>query len=156
MIPHSRSRLMNFVSSLLQRRASRYGSQQAQRSCERDRRLLQHSVLCVIIIIRLAFPTCAFAQQFFCSQTSVTGRLSLELSQLRFSRIIFQYSHRPVSARNLAPDPRNLPIALRQPVVYFSRDFRAVDIFVEEPDSSELQHRKTGSNRHDGLTLTSQ
>ncbi|KAK4046679.1 hypothetical protein OIV83_005882 [Microbotryomycetes sp. JL201] len=77
------------------------------------------------------------------SPAPITGRLSLDLSQMRFSRIIFQYSHRPVSARNLAPEPRNLPINMRQPVVYFQRDFRAVDIWVESPQRIDLQKPRT-------------
>ncbi|KAM0790185.1 hypothetical protein ACM66B_005503 [Microbotryomycetes sp. NB124-2] len=95
------------------------------------------------------------------SPRSVTGRLALELSQLRFSRIIFQYSHRPVSARNLAPDPRNLPINTRQPVLYFQRDFRAVDVWAEGPQRIDLRQSRhvvlcisTGRNRLNKLVLS--
>ncbi|KAK4048148.1 hypothetical protein OIO90_005912 [Microbotryomycetes sp. JL221] len=87
------------------------------------------------------------------SPTSVTGRLALELSQIRFSRIIFQYSHRPISARNLAPDPRHLPITLRQPMVFFERDFQAVDLSVEPAQRSKARSRSSlptivGEDRH--------
>lgn len=71
-------------------------------------------------------------------QTAVTGRLALELSQIRFSRIIFQYSHRPISPRNLAPDPRNAPLTAQQPHVHFPRDHHALDIYTELPRTSEF------------------
>lgn len=72
------------------------------------------------------------------SQTAISGRLALELSQIRFSRIIFQYSHRPISSRNLAPDPRNAPSAstTKQPVVHFARDRQALDAYLELPRAS--------------------
>lgn len=71
-------------------------------------------------------------------QTAISGRLSLELSQIRFSRIIFQYSHRPISSRNLAPDPRNAPsgATTKQPVVHFARDRQALDVYLELPRAS--------------------
>lgn len=66
----------------------------------------------------------------------MTGRLTLELSQLRFSRIIFQYSHRPVSDRNLAPDPRIVPVSPgKQPSIYLPPDHQAVTVYTEEPDA---------------------
>ncbi|BGP01777.1 hypothetical protein NBRC10513v2_005416 [Rhodotorula toruloides] len=77
----------------------------------------------------------------FCP-TSVTGRLTLELSQLRFSRIIFQYSHRPVSTRNLAPDPRQVPVTDKQPAIFLPPDQQAVHIFVEEPNSVALDRQR--------------
>ncbi|ORY76938.1 trafficking protein particle complex subunit 10 [Leucosporidium creatinivorum] len=73
----------------------------------------------------------------FCP-TAVTGRLALELSQIRFSRIIFQYSHRPISPRNLAPDPRNAPLTAQQPHVHFPRDHQALDIYTELPRTIHL------------------
>ncbi|BGP09807.1 hypothetical protein JCM10049v2_005681 [Rhodotorula toruloides] len=77
----------------------------------------------------------------FCP-TSVTGRLTLELSQLRFSRIIFQYSHRPVSTRNLAPDPRQVPVTDKQPAIFLPPDQQAVHISVEEPHSVHLDRER--------------
>ncbi|GEM10221.1 transmembrane protein [Rhodotorula toruloides] len=77
----------------------------------------------------------------FCP-TSVTGRLTLELSQLRFSRIIFQYSHRPVSTRNLAPDPRQVPVTDKQSAVFLPPDQQAVHVFIEEPRSVHLDRER--------------
>lgn len=72
-------------------------------------------------------------------QTAATGRLSLELSQLRFSRIIFQYSHRPISAQNLAPDPRLAPTTstMEQPYILLGQDFQAVQVEIESPETSQ-------------------
>ncbi|GAA5999266.1 transport protein particle complex II subunit TRS130 [Rhodotorula paludigena] len=82
------------------------------------------------------------AVSVFCP-TSVTGRLTLELSQLRFSRIIFQYSHRPVSDRNLAPDPRIVPVSPgKQPSIYLSPDHQAVTMYTEEPDAVHLDRER--------------
>ena len=69
---------------------------------------------------------------------AVTSRLALELSQIRFSRIIFQYSHRPVSSRNLAPDPRNTSSLSKQPMIRFPRDHQALEAYIETPELSEL------------------
>ncbi|KAM0751302.1 hypothetical protein T439DRAFT_325449 [Meredithblackwellia eburnea MCA 4105] len=78
----------------------------------------------------------------FCP-TAMSGRLALELSQIRFSRIIFQYSHRPVSNRNLAPDPRNLPLTAQQPIIHFPRDPQALNVYTELPKIISLdQGRK--------------
>ncbi|KAI5476177.1 hypothetical protein MNV49_000338 [Pseudohyphozyma bogoriensis] len=78
----------------------------------------------------------------FCP-TAISGRVSLELSQIRFSRIIFQYSHRPVAPNNLAPDPRNLPITKKQPIVYFPRDPQALSIYTEPPQAIHLNEART-------------
>lgn len=83
----------------------------------------------------------------------MSGQLALELSQIRFSRIIFQYSHRPVSARNLAPDPRNLPqVGGKQPVIYFPRDLQAMNVYTELPRASEptaaLQCERSSHSPH--------
>lgn len=67
----------------------------------------------------------------------MTGQLALELSQVRYSRIIFQYSHRPISPQNLAPDPRFTPHTPSQPIVVFLRDRQALDIYLEVPRASE-------------------
>ena len=72
----------------------------------------------------------------FVMQTAITGKLSLELSQIRFSRIIFQYSHRLFSERNLAPDPHFTPHSSNQPFVIFERDRQALDIYLELPRAS--------------------
>ncbi|SDA01500.1 BZ3500_MvSof-1268-A1-R1_Chr10-1g02728 [Microbotryum saponariae] len=81
--------------------------------------------------------------ELFCP-TAVAGRLLLELSQIRFSRIIFQYSHRPVSSRNLAPDPRNMPlIAGKQPVAFFPRDYQALDVTCRVPHEIHLDQERT-------------
>jgi len=85
--------------------------------------------------LSLSSSTASALTSFF-SQTAVTGRLALELSQIRFSRIIFQYSHRPISPRNLAPDPRNAPLTAQQPHVHFPRDHQALDIYTELPRTS--------------------
>ncbi|GAA5906420.1 hypothetical protein JCM8208_004655 [Rhodotorula glutinis] len=79
----------------------------------------------------------------FCP-TSVTGRLTLELSQLRFSRIIFQYSHRPPSTRNLAPDPRLVPTVPgnKQPSLFLAPDHQAVVVSTDEPDSVHLDRER--------------
>ncbi|KPV71634.1 uncharacterized protein RHOBADRAFT_56475 [Rhodotorula graminis WP1] len=78
----------------------------------------------------------------FCP-TSVSGRLTLELSQLRFSRIIFQYSHRPPSTRNLAPDPRIVPTAPgKQPSLFLAPDHQAVVVSTDEPDSVHLDRER--------------
>ncbi|KAL8287387.1 hypothetical protein RQP46_003839 [Phenoliferia psychrophenolica] len=79
----------------------------------------------------------------FCP-TSMSGQLSLELSQIRFSRIIFQYSHRPVSSRNLAPDLRTLPQggSHQQPVIYFPRDLQAVNVYTEPPRAIHLDQSR--------------
>ncbi|BGP50119.1 hypothetical protein JCM10450v2_006030 [Rhodotorula kratochvilovae] len=82
------------------------------------------------------------AVSVFCP-TSVTGRLTLELSQLRFSRIIFQYSHRPVSARNLAPDPRSVPTTPgKQPALFLPPDHQAVTVYTEEPYAVHLDRER--------------
>ncbi|GAA6031407.1 hypothetical protein JCM8097_005646 [Rhodosporidiobolus ruineniae] len=71
--------------------------------------------------------------------TTVTGLLLLELSQLRFSRIIFQYSHRPVSPHNLAPDPRNVPTTTGgQPSLFFPQDHEALHVFTDDPMTVHL------------------
>lgn len=64
-------------------------------------------------------------------QTSVTGRVTLELSQLRFSRIIFQYSHRakPADEAALPPRPRQ--------TLYLPPDLEAVRITLEEPPAGQ-------------------
>ncbi|KDE05467.1 hypothetical protein MVLG_04157 [Microbotryum lychnidis-dioicae p1A1 Lamole] len=81
--------------------------------------------------------------ELFCP-TAVAGRLLLELSQIRFSRIIFQYSHRPVSSRNLAPDPRNMPLkAGKQPVAFFPRDYQALDVTCRVPHEIHLDQERT-------------
>ncbi|SCV73847.1 BQ2448_6277 [Microbotryum intermedium] len=81
--------------------------------------------------------------ELFCP-TAVAGRLLLELSQIRFSRIIFQYSHRPVSSRNLAPDPRNMPLtAGKQPVAFFPRDYQALDVTCRIPNDIHLDQERT-------------
>lgn len=65
-------------------------------------------------------------------QTSVTGRVTLELSQLRFSRIIFQYSHRakPADETALPPHPRQ--------TLYLPSDLEAVRITLEEPPAGQF------------------
>ncbi|GAA5886852.1 hypothetical protein JCM6882_005915 [Rhodosporidiobolus microsporus] len=73
----------------------------------------------------------------FCP-VSVTGHLLLELSQLRFSRIIFQYSHRPLSRQHTAVDFRSASIAAKQPALLVPVDYQAVLIDVEEPDAVHL------------------
>lgn len=67
--------------------------------------------------------------------------MTLELSQLRFSRIIFQYSHRPISALNLAPDPRLAPTTLNatQPFIMLGQDYQAVQVEIESPETSEFR-----------------
>jgi len=78
----------------------------------------------------------------FCP-TAISGRLALELSQIRFSRIIFQYSHRPpvpVRPGNATPQPGLAGSAApgaRQPGVWFPRDHQAVDVYTELPEASE-------------------
>lgn len=64
----------------------------------------------------------------FDEQTAISGRLSLELSQIRFSRIIFQYSHRPQPSAAGA----------KQPVVHFPPDHQALDVFAELPKAIHL------------------
>lgn len=81
------------------------------------------------------------------AQTSVTGRVTLELSQLRFSRIIFQYSHRPPSAVNLAPDPRIVPSSAsstptKQPTLFLPPDHQAVAISTDEPEAVHLDRER--------------
>ncbi|GAA5860671.1 hypothetical protein JCM3774_006246 [Rhodotorula dairenensis] len=71
----------------------------------------------------------------FCP-TSVTGQVTLELSQLRFSRIIFQYSHRAKPADELALPPR-----LRQSL-YLPADLEAVRITLEEPPAVHLDRER--------------
>ncbi|GAA5977541.1 hypothetical protein JCM10908_005008 [Rhodotorula pacifica] len=71
----------------------------------------------------------------FCP-TSVTGRVTLELSQLRFSRIIFQYSHRAKPGDELALPPR-----LRQ-TLYLPADVEAVRITLEEPPAVHLDRER--------------
>ncbi|GAA5867144.1 hypothetical protein JCM1840_001497 [Sporobolomyces johnsonii] len=77
----------------------------------------------------------------FCP-TASTGRLALELSQLRFSRIIFQYSHRPISSRNLAPDPRLAPVTGKQPFLYVRQDYQAVQISTEPAQAIHLDRER--------------
>ncbi|GAA5902878.1 transport protein particle complex II subunit TRS130 [Sporobolomyces salmoneus] len=79
----------------------------------------------------------------FCP-TAATGRMTLELSQLRFSRIIFQYSHRPISSLNLAPDPRLAPTTLEtiQPSIMLGQDFQAVHVEVESPETIHLDRER--------------
>ncbi|GAA5847602.1 hypothetical protein JCM3766R1_000806 [Sporobolomyces carnicolor] len=98
----------------------------------------------------------------FCP-TAATGRMTLELSQLRFSRIIFQYSHRPISALNLAPDPRLAPASLDspQPFIVLGQDFQAVHVEVEAPDTIHLDRERRvivcvdpGRNSLTRVTLT--
>ena len=74
----------------------------------------------------------------------MSGQLALELSQIRFSRIIFQYSHRSVSGRNLAPDLRSLPTHAggQQPVIYFPRDLQALNVYSESPRSIHLDQSR--------------
>ncbi|KWU42169.1 hypothetical protein RHOSPDRAFT_36290 [Rhodotorula sp. JG-1b] len=71
----------------------------------------------------------------FCP-TSVTGRVTLELSQLRFSRIIFQYSHRakPADETALPPRPRQ--------TLYLPSDLEAVRITLEEPPAVHLDRER--------------
>ncbi|BGP18137.1 hypothetical protein JCM10213v2_006192 [Rhodosporidiobolus nylandii] len=71
--------------------------------------------------------------------TSITGLLLLELSQLRFSRIIFQYSHRP-DPNKAAASPFSLPA--KQPFLLLPRDYQAVHIFTEEPDTVHLDRER--------------
>ncbi|GAA5964623.1 hypothetical protein JCM3765_007645 [Sporobolomyces pararoseus] len=79
----------------------------------------------------------------FCP-TAATGRMTLELSQLRFSRIIFQYSHRPISALNLAPDPRLAPATLdsTQPFIMLGQDYQAVQVEIESPETIHLDRER--------------
>ncbi|GAA5988713.1 hypothetical protein JCM5350_001988 [Sporobolomyces pararoseus] len=79
----------------------------------------------------------------FCP-TAATGRMTLELSQLRFSRIIFQYSHRPISALNLAPDPRLAPTTLdaTQPFIMLGQDYQAVQVEIESPETIHLDRER--------------
>lgn len=65
-------------------------------------------------------------------QTSVTGRVTLELSQVRFSRIIFQYSHRarPADEAALPPRPRQK--------LYLPADLEALSITLEEPPAGQF------------------
>ncbi|GAA5971043.1 hypothetical protein JCM21900_002788 [Sporobolomyces salmonicolor] len=77
----------------------------------------------------------------FCP-TASTGRLALELSQLRFSRIIFQYSHRPISSRNLAPDPRLAPVTDKQPFLYVRKDYQALQISTEPAQAIHLDRER--------------
>ncbi|GAA5838208.1 hypothetical protein JCM5353_006041 [Sporobolomyces roseus] len=88
-------------------------------------------------------PTGDTAISLFCP-TAATGRLALELSQLRFSRIIFQYSHRPISARNLAPDPRLAPSIpdTDQPYILLGQDFQAVQVEIEPPETIHLDRER--------------
>lgn len=72
------------------------------------------------------------------SPTPVTGRLALELSQIRFSRIIFQYSHRPNALSKTTPDWKFSPQSSEQPAVHFPRDPQALDIYTEFPQSISL------------------
>ncbi|BGP56856.1 hypothetical protein JCM8202v2_004489 [Rhodotorula sphaerocarpa] len=71
----------------------------------------------------------------FCP-TSISGRLTLELSQLRFSRIIFQYSHRARPDDHLALPPRQ-----RQSTVLVP-DPEAVSVTLEEPREVHLDRRR--------------
>ncbi|GAA5838645.1 hypothetical protein JCM11251_003252 [Rhodosporidiobolus azoricus] len=73
----------------------------------------------------------------FCP-TTVTGRLRLELSQLRFSRIIFQYSHRPPAAQHPVSDIRLAASPQRQPYLTILPDHQAVHVELEEPDAVHL------------------
>jgi hypothetical protein len=69
----------------------------------------------------------------FCP-TPISGRLALELSQIRFSRMIFQYSHRPPTlARpgNATPQlglPGSLAPGAKQPMVWSLKDGEVVDV----------------------------
>ncbi len=84
----------------------------------------------------------------FCP-TAISGRLALELSQIRFSRIIFQYSHRPPApARpgNATPQlglPGSLATAARQPVVWFPKDGEAVEVWTEGAEAIYLDRDRT-------------
>ncbi|GAA5881145.1 hypothetical protein JCM16303_004817 [Sporobolomyces ruberrimus] len=83
------------------------------------------------------------AVTMFCP-TAASGRLTLELSQLRFSRIIFQYSHRPISALNLAPDPRLAPTSIKgnQPYILLGQDFQAVQFDIKSPETIHLDRER--------------
>ncbi|GAA6060213.1 hypothetical protein JCM10212_002292 [Sporobolomyces blumeae] len=83
------------------------------------------------------------AVSLFCP-SAATGRLSLELSQLRFSRIIFQYSHRPISSRNLAPDPRLAPMQpdMKQPSITLEQDYQAVQVEIEAVETIHLDRER--------------
>ncbi|GAA5867425.1 hypothetical protein JCM8547_007499 [Rhodosporidiobolus lusitaniae] len=70
------------------------------------------------------------------SPTSATGVLLLELSQLRFSRIIFQYSHRPTSSSSATspPDP--------QPCLFVPRDHQSLQVSTDDPPDVALDRAR--------------
>lgn len=94
----------------------------------------------------------------FCP-TAISGRLALELSQIRYSRIIFQYSHRPpVAGRpgNGTPVVGGLAGMVaggRQPQVWFPRDERAVDVWMEGAEASELISLTSDRQEHTDTAL---
>lgn len=73
-------------------------------------------------------------------QTSVTGAYSLELSQIRLARIVFQYSHRlaTASARAQASSTRDALVQSSQPVVSFGHDPLGIDLSLEPGRESKL------------------
>lgn len=95
------------------------------------------TLFCPASLLSFPFDAPDGPSPVFLPQTAMSGRLALELSQIRFSRIIFQYSHRPVSNRNLAPDPRNLPLGGQQPIIHFPRDPQALNVYTELPRASQ-------------------
>lgn len=95
------------------------------------------TLFCPVSLSSFPFDAPDGPSPVFLPQTAMSGRLALELSQIRFSRIIFQYSHRPVSNRNLAPDPRNLPLGGQQPIIHFPRDPQALNVYTELPRASQ-------------------
>ncbi|GAA5990656.1 hypothetical protein JCM11641_001264 [Rhodosporidiobolus odoratus] len=82
--------------------------------------------------------------------TTVTGRLYLDLSQLRFSRIIFQYSHLRASS---------LTSASARPSIFLAQDHQAVRLSVEQPEAVHLDKNREfelviGVGRHALLRLS--
>lgn len=79
------------------------------------------------------------------SQTSVTGAYALDLSQIRFGKVVFQYSHRPQSRAAVPSASAAHPDSVTtgtQPIVVFPYDALAVEVSCKGSDESQLSSAK--------------
>jgi hypothetical protein len=104
-------------------------------ACELQPGATSVKVFCPVSTVPL-LPRNARTFLTFSEQTAATGVLLLELSQLRFSRIIFQYSHRPPSPPPLQSTYIR-PVVNKQPSLLVHRDYQAVHIYIEDPESGK-------------------
>lgn len=113
------------ASSLRTQMESTFGSRPAGQACNLATTMWRSFARCVS---RRRAPSQSLTSSLL--QTPLIGCIALELAQIRYSHIIFQYSYRPGPS---AVGP--------QPSVYFRHDRKAINLYAEIPSEGRQDVR---------------